>query len=538
MSLMQRLARALGLDEAPKPEVQSTAFGELDAGPGGAAFGAGSGAPGVDGVAGVAGATAGTTGAAQTHRRDGTQVLNRYSALWQSVDAHLAAFMRHSVVPHRQYEPEDFFRLVRIQVAGTHPEAQAVLDGFLAEFRPDSRRRMVLTAIARTCPQGVLSDEFADFNRDFEQAELDEVDPYAAALSDAHQAGYQITLFGEWVHRPQASAGGSAASTGSASAHPMANAATASDAAAAASPPSQAAPPHAAQPRHPPVQLSIEDSRGTRQLQLSAWPFVLGRDNVNPEHAIIGTFVSRRHGLLDHDAEDQLWYRDTSVNGSLINGTVVQPGERRVLHDGAQLVLGGEGASAADCPRVRIDSGAGADTGARHGVTPLRLPPRAPGVPVGAQVGTQSGGHGGLPADTSAPPTPMLQPSQVATPMAGAATAAAPAPLCLLAVQDAQGSRTVAVTRLPYVIGRDEAADCCVPRANAGVSRQHLVIHAVDAQGAHISNHGAKPQRWGTEVGGAEQAEQFTLAWDAVATLAPRYAQAPSVRLQLLRAGR
>ena len=42
-------------------------------------------------------------------------------------------------------------------------------------------------------------DHFVDFNRDFDQADLNESDPYAAQLSEAHAGGYQVTLFGEWM---------------------------------------------------------------------------------------------------------------------------------------------------------------------------------------------------------------------------------------------------------------------------------------------------------------------------------------------------
>ena len=74
-----------------------------------------------------------------------------YAELWQSVDRHLAQFMVHSVLPHRQFEPDDVFKLVRIQVTGTTSAAQGAIDRFLAEFRPESRRKVVLAAVTRTC---------------------------------------------------------------------------------------------------------------------------------------------------------------------------------------------------------------------------------------------------------------------------------------------------------------------------------------------------------------------------------------------------
>ena len=102
----------------------------------------------------------------------------------------------------------------------------------------------------------------------------------------------------------------------------------------------------------------------------------------------------------------------------------------------------------------------------------------------------------------------------------------------MLAINDAHGSRTVAVTRLPYVIGRSESADCRVPEGNAGVSRDHLVIQAIDATGVRIHNNAVG--KWGTEVDNAEQPEDFTLPWGRQVTLAARFAKTPAVTVLLL----
>ena len=167
-----------------------------------------------------------------------------YAQLWQSVDRHLAQFMAHSVLPHRQFEPDDVFKLVRIQVTGTTPAAQGAIDRFLAEFRPDSRRKVVLAAVARNCAQGVSTEGFVDFNRDFDQADLDDSDPYDAQLAQAHQGGYQLTLYGEWeLQRP----------------------------------PAQAAPGDGVTALPAPLHLDIDDAHGRRELSVAALPFVIGR---------------------------------------------------------------------------------------------------------------------------------------------------------------------------------------------------------------------------------------------------------------------
>ena len=261
-----------------------------------------------------------------------------------------------------------------------------------------------------------------------------------------------------------------------------------------------------------PLNIGIHDAAGQRQVQVAALPFALGRVAALAEQRIVGTFVSRRHGLLERDDEGRVWYRETSVNGSTLDGSPIAPGERRQLRNGALLRLGGEAVNVADCPALTIRWPATNDDEA----TPIRASLRAPGD------GTTTAIRSVL--DDAAPAC------SAATPL----SAALAGPLCVLAIKDAHGSRTVPVTRLPYVIGRSELADCRVPEDNAGVSRDHLVIQAIDAAGAHIDNNAVG--KWGTEVGDAEQSARFTLAWGHQVTLASRFAKAPAVTVVLLSA--
>lgn len=406
-----------------------------------------------------------------------------YAELWQSVDRHLAQFMIHSVLPHREFEPDDVFKLVRIQVTGTTPAARSAIDRFLAEFRPESRRKVVLAAVTRHCSQGVSTDEFVDFNRDFDSAELDASDPYDAQLADAHRGGYQLTLYGEWALQRAVPP----------------NAA-----------PAPVAPVASTTATLPPLDISICDATGRRQVQVAALPFALGRGAALAEQRIAGTFVSRRHGLLERDDQGRIWYRETSVNGSTLDGIPIAPGERRQLRNGVLLRLGGEAASMAECPALTIRWPATDDDDAS---TPIRAPLRAP-------------------ADAATPIRPAVAGALPAQPAATPLSAAPAGPLCVLAIKDAHGSRTVPVTRLPYVIGRSEQADCRVPEDNAGVSRDHLVIQAIDSAGARIANNAVG--KWGTEVDDAEQPAQFTLPWGRQVTLAGRFARAPAVTVLLL----
>ena len=408
-----------------------------------------------------------------------------YAELWQSVDRHLAQFMVHSVLPHRQFEPDDVFKLLRIQVTGTTPAAQSAIDRFLAEFRPESRRKVVLAAVTRNCSQGVSTADFVDFNRDFDRAELDESDPYDAQLADAHQGGYQLTLYGEWELQravPTSVAAGDVAA-------PSATAGAA------------------------PLDIDIHDAAGRRQVKVGALPFALGRVATLDEQRIVGTFVSRRHALLERDEQGRVWYRETSVNGSTLDGSPIVPGERRQLRNGALVRLGGDAADLAECPALTVRWPATSDDDAS---TPIRAPLRIPT------------------ADATTPIRSVLDDTTTARPAATPLSVAPAQPLCVLAIKDAHGSRTVPVTRLPYVIGRSELADCRVPEDNAGVSRDHLVIQAINAAGALIDNNAVG--KWGTAVDDAEQPAQFTLAWGRQVTLAGRFAKAPPVTVLLLAA--
>lgn len=407
---------------------------------------------------------------------------DRYSALWQAIDQRLADVFEQVVAPHRHYEPEDVFVLVRVQAKGTAPEAEEVLTTFLKEFKPDSRRRMVLAAVARNCPEGVSTEHFAAFQRDFSDVELQDSDRFNAQLSSVgDQVPYEILLFGEWRRQSSQTPG------------------------------AQPAPGKAGVELAVPLLVRLQDGRGTRDATISHLPWLIGREHARPELAIAGTFVSREHGLLDLDDHGQLFYRDTSLNGTTVNGKYQKQGGRHSLHDGSELILGGHDASAGDCPVLRVLAGAAQTS------TPMRMAPMVANVTAATPVRPSAGATGAV--NAGGPTTPVL---------------------CMLSVQDAAGSRTVAVTALPFEVGRDAGtvAGYRVPEANAGVSRIHWVVTSLEGAGARIvQGKPGEPAAWGTEVDQVEQPAEFVLPWGSVATLAAAYAKAPPVRIQLLRPG-
>lgn len=411
----------------------------------------------------------GTTGTSINLGSSSTSTLDPYGALWLSVEKHLEAFMAQRVASHLKYEPNDVFRLERVQVQAKNPEADSVLSRFLAEFRPDSRRRAFLERLRRTCAKGVSAEHFIDFNRDFEKAELESSDAFLAALHQNISGGYQVILFGEWELEEQESTYGKDYLGASAKA--------------------------------PPLRVEIHDASGQRQVELLSMPVTFGRTPGSQGCEVRGRFVSRRHGVIERDEQGRVWYRDISVNGTYANEVVISSGEQHVLQPGMILRLGAESANStfADCPALKFDW----HNDGINDATPIRVQAKpTEATPIRASSSGQQ----------------AIRPSESTS-------------LCLLAVQDAEGSHTVAISTLPYRVGRANNSDYRVPEINLGVSREHLVIERIDQQGVEIHATG----KWGTTVNGKAMTGNFRLGFGQTMILASNYADAPTVTLELLR---
>lgn len=390
-----------------------------------------------------------------------------YAELWASVERYLEAFMVQRVAPHLKYEPNDLFRLERVQVKGKTPFADERLTRFLAEFRADSRRRAFLEKLRRVCPKGVSSEYFVDFNRDFDAAVLESSDAFLAALQESIAGAYEVTLFGEWFFQEAESSAGM----------PLSETAVSS----------------------PPVQLDIHDANGARRVALEVTPVTLGRTPGPQGCEIHGKFVSRKHGVIERDAAGRVWYRDISANGTSVDGVPLAAGARCELRPGGLLRLGADGVGNAfsDCPEIRVDwLSPDCDD-----ATPIRRPDDlVEATPIRGSVGAQGK------AKTSST-------------------------LCLMAVEDAEGRQTIAITSLPFSVGRANDSDYRAPEINLGVSREHLVIERVGPLGADIHATG----KWGTSVNGEVMPERFMLAYGQPMELASGYKDAPTVIVELLR---
>jgi hypothetical protein len=104
-------------------------------------------------------------------------------------------------------------------------------------------------------------------------------------------------------------------------------------------------------------------------------------------------------------------------------------------------------------------------------------------------------------------------------------------PLAVLAINDATGSPRRDVMELPFTIGRGSAQHYVVPDANQGVSREHLVIEAIDAYGALTLNRAVA--RNGTSAGNEALPERFVWRFGQEIVLGEKWASAPAVRLCL-----
>jgi hypothetical protein len=255
----------------------------------------------------------------------------------------------------------------------------------------------------------------------------------------------------------------------------------------------------------PVLRLSIQDSKepdagswnGTRVIEVTDYPAVLG-SSANADVEISGYYASARHCTL-HWENQQLWVVDHSTNGTWVDGERMRQGARVALANGAMLGFGRDkGESEHDrYPAVRAQFMRKA---AQPGAVPTPVAPAraTPVVPAAA-----------LP---NANPARKL-------------------PLAVLAIVDATGSPRRDVLDLPFTIGRGTAQHYVVPDANQGVSREHLVIEAIDAYGALTLNRAVA--RNGTSSGGEALPERFVWRFGQEIVLGEKWASAPAVRLSL-----
>ena len=412
----------------------------------------------------------------------------RYAPIRNAVERRVNAFLREDLVSHLEIGDNEIFLLHYIEIAADS-QGEAELDQFLHEFSPESRVHWVKKLLGGAVGQHVSVEQFLGLDREFAPEQLAETDPFEEALNQSIIPPYRVILHGRWEARK----GGNAPKGGLPP--PL-----------IPPPPSEQteSEPASARVAGPSLRLSIQDAKepdpgswgGTRAIEIAAYPAVLG-SSAHADVEISGYYASARHCTLHWEGQ-RLWLVDHSTNGTWVDGERIRHGARVALANGAVL-------------------GFGRDKGdAEHDRYPA----------VRAQFLRK-------PAAKGVTPTPVA-PSR-ATPVApGAATSAAGArklPLAVLVIADATGSPRRDVLELPFTIGRGSAQHYVVPDANQGVSREHLVIEAIDASGALTLNRAVA--RNGTSAANETLPERFVWRFGQEIVLGEKWASAPAVRLSL-----
>ena len=410
----------------------------------------------------------------------------RYAPIRNAVERRVSAFLRDDLVSHLEIGDNEMFVLHYIEIAADS-QGEPELDQFLHEFSPESRVQWVRKLLGGAVGQHVSVDQFLGLDREFAPEQLAETDPFEEALNQSVIPPYRVILHGRWEAKAAVAA------------------LKAVDA------PEEAVAPENARESGPTLRLSVQDAKepdagswnGTRVIEVSEYPAVIG-SSTQADVEVSGYYVSARHCTL-HCEGQQLWLVDHSTNGTWIDGERVRPGARIAIAHGAVLGFGRDkGTGEYDrYPAVRAQFMRKAPAGGTipTPVAPSRATPVAPAAVVAA------------------------------APLAAPLTGARKLPLAVLAIVDATGSPRRDVLTLPYTIGRGSAQDYVVPDANQGVSREHLVIEAIDASGALTLNRAVG--RNGTSAGNAALPERFVWKFGQEIVLGEKWASAPVVRLSL-----
>ncbi len=432
----------------------------------------------------------GTRGAEEPVRSTNT----RYAPIRNAVERRVNSFLREDLVSHLEIGPNEVFVLHYIEIA-PDKQGEAELDQFMHEFSPESRVYWVKKLLGGAVGQHVSVDQFLGLDREFAAAQLAETDPYEEALNQSVIPPYRVILHGRWE------------------AH-----ARKEGLAPLLTPPSPShvdrdcvADPQETRAPGPLLKLSVQDNKepdpgswaGTRVIEVDSYPAVLGT-SAEADVEVSGYYVSARHCTLHWEAR-QLWLVDHSTNGTWVDGEKLRHGARLALANGAVI----------SCGRDRGESDYD----------------RYPSIR--AQIMRKAAAPGGVVPTPIAPSraTPVVPLAVASGPASPASAPAKKPPLAVISIVDASGSPRRDVLTVPYTIGRGSAQDYVVPDANQGVSREHLIIEAVDDTGALTLNRAVSKN--GTSSGHETLPERFTWRFGQEILLGEKWASTPPVRLTL-----
>jgi len=439
----------------------------------------------------------GTHGAQEPVRSTST----RYAPIRNAVERRVNAFLRDDLVSHLEIGPNEVFVLHYIEIAPDQ-QGEAELDQFMHEFSPESRVYWVKKLLGGAVGRHVSVDQFLGLDREFAAAQLAETDPYEEALNQSVIPPYRVILHGRWEARKE---------------KPVVVAAASAPANDATETPDTRT--EEIRAPGPSLKLSVQDNKapdagswaGTRVIEVDSYPAVLGT-SAEADVEISGYYVSARHCTLHWEAR-QLWLVDHSTNGTWVDGEKLRHGARVALANGAVISFGRDRGEADYDRYPSIRAQIMRKTAAPGGVAPTPIAP-----------------------SRATPVVPLVVSSGAASPASAPAASSllAPAkkpPLAVISIVDASGSPRRDVLTVPYTIGRGSAQDYVVPDANQGVSREHLVIEALDATGALTLNRAVSKN--GTTSGHESLPERFTWRFGQEIILGEKWASSPPVRLTL-----
>ena len=452
--------------------------------------------------------------AAEQMREPVRPTTTRYAPIRNAVERRVNSFLRDDLVSHLEIGPHEVFLLHYIEISADR-QGEPELDQFLREFSPESRVFWVKKLLGGAVGQNVSVDQFLGLDREFAPEKLAETDPFEEMLNQSAVPPYKVILHGRWEAKK---------------AQPRVNPTVNPSVTAPAEPANDepVEPLVAALDEEsideirapgPSLRLSVQDAKqpdagswaGTRVIEVDAYPAVLGT-SMEADIEISGYYVSARHCTL-HWENHQLWLVDHSTNGTWVDGERVRQGARVALANGAMLDFGRDRGDA------EFD--------------------RYPAVR--AQIMRKTGPAGLVPTPIAPSRATPVVPVSVSIPMAAPATAPAAhavsvapvkkRPLAVLSIVDASGSPRRDVLTVPFTIGRGTAQNYVVPDANQGVSREHLVIEAIDENGALTLNRATGKN--GTSSGASSLPERFVWGFGQEIVLGDKWASAPAARLTL-----
>jgi pSer/pThr/pTyr-binding forkhead associated (FHA) protein len=420
----------------------------------------------------------------------------RYGPIRDAVERRIAMFLRRDLVSHLEIGFNECFALHYIEIAADRSMAEnpgrELLQQFLHEFSPEARIDWVKRLLGAAVQKHVTLEHFLGLDQEFAVEDLAETDPFEEELNQAAAPGYRITLHGRWEVKQEAAvvAAPPAAST------PLAQ--------------SQRAETEKNGPR---LCLAIRDAKsanGARTIEIESYPAVVG-SSMHADVEVSGYYVSATHCTL-HCDDNKILVEDHSTNGTWLDGRRLVRGQRVELSDAALLGFGRAAGAAARgverYPELQIQQ-VQLDTARLDGSGRTPLAPPYQATPVAPEGGT---------------------------PLVDAVSLAAgrqQAPLAVIAILDATGNPKRDILRLPYSVGRGSAQDYVVPDANAGVSREHLLIETIDERGAATVNLAIGKN--GSFADGQALPERFTWRYGQEIVLAEKWSSAPVVRLVLRR---